>query len=204
MDAKRSPRADTVPEIPSTHEESAAMRVFNNVDEIIEHMEALGLSESDENRAFTELDHGLQCAALLELSAPDDVELQVAGLLHDLAHQWDVAGQPQHGVIGADAVRTVLGERVADLIEGHVGAKRYLVTTRPEYHATLSPGSIMTLGAQGSLMSVDEVHAFEAHEHWEAMVALRIADDGAKVAGAAVPDLSHWIEAIRSLERVSR
>ena len=35
---------------------------------------------------------------------PDDEELQVAGLVHDLAHVWDAPGQPRHGTMGADAV----------------------------------------------------------------------------------------------------
>ena len=32
------------------------------------------------------LDHGLQTAAVLRTSRPDDAELQVAGLVHDLGH----------------------------------------------------------------------------------------------------------------------
>ena len=180
------------------------MREFSSIDEIIDHLETLGAHGSDENTSYTELDHGLQCAALLERSAPDDVELQIAGLLHDLAHQWDVAGQSRHGIMGADAVRPVLGVRVADLIEGHVDAKRYLVTTKPEYRATLSPGSIMTLEAQGSLMSPDEVARFQSHSDWESMLVLRIADDGAKVPGAVVPTLAYWTEALRSVAGVGQ
>ena len=179
------------------------MRVFANTEEIIEHLEALGTSQSDDNHAFTELDHGLQCAALLASVEPDDLELQIAGLLHDIAHQWDVDGQPQHGVMGAEAVRPVLGDRVANLIAGHVPAKRYLVTTRPEYREVLSAGSITTLAAQGSDMTASEVHEFESQADWRSMVQLRIADDGSKVAGVEVPPLAYWTESIHALQRVS-
>jgi predicted HD phosphohydrolase len=173
------------------------MRVFSNVDEIIEHLEVLGETNSAESEHFSELNHGLQSAALLKLSNPNDVELQLAGLLHDLAHPWDSEGQPRHGEMGATAVEPVMGGRIAALIAGHIPAKRYLVATRPDYRALISEDSIMTLAAQGGAMSVDEVQTFENTPHWEAMVALRVADDGAKVAGAVVPALSHWVIALR-------
>jgi predicted HD phosphohydrolase len=175
------------------------MRVFTDVDELIAHMADLGRSPSDDDDEFTELDHALQCAARLAVTAPGDVELQIAGLLHDLAHQWDGPGQPRHGELGAAAVRPILGERLAALIEGHVPAKRYLVATRPAYAAHLSPGSVMTLRAQGGEMSLLEVRLFESNVHWEAMVLLREADDDAKVPGAVVRDLAHWVPALRSL-----
>ena len=104
--------------------------------------------------------------------------------------------------MGADAVRPVLGERVAALIAGHVPAKRFLVTTRPEYRALLSPDSIMTLAAQGGDLNADEIAHFQSNPWWSARVSLRIADDSAKVAGAVVPDLEHWVDAIHSLSRV--
>lgn len=150
---------------------------------------------------MTELDHGLQCAAILARTAPDDLELQVAGLLHDLAHPWDGPGQPRHATMGAAAVADLLGARVAELIRSHVPAKRYLVTVRPDYRAGLSPDSVMTLAAQGGPMDAGEVAAFERRPDVAAAVLLREADDGAKVPGATVPDLDHWEGVIRSLVR---
>jgi predicted HD phosphohydrolase len=174
-------------------------RVFATVDEVLDHLESLGRLGSVEGPGFSELDHGLQTAALLEQSLPGDLEAQVAGLVHDLAHPWDEAGQPRHAGMGARAVRQVLGGRVADLVLSHVPAKRYLVATRPEYTGLLSPDSVMTLAAQGGPMSPDEVAAFEAEPDLEARVALRLADDGAKVPGAVVPGLEHWIDAMRAV-----
>ena len=174
-------------------------RRFKNAEEIIEHLRILADLDSVEASGFTELDHGLQTAAILCEVAPDDVELQIAGLVHDLAHPWDGPGQPRHASMGAIAVRDVLGDRVADLILSHVPAKCYLVATRDEYLSMLSPDSVMTLAAQGGPMSADEVAAFEQHHDVQAMVDLRIADDGAKIPGKIVPSLSTYEGAIRDL-----
>ena len=45
------------------------------------------------------LDHGLQTAAVLRATHPDDLELQVAGLVHDLGHILPPRDTAQHGVI---------------------------------------------------------------------------------------------------------
>jgi predicted HD phosphohydrolase len=180
------------------------MQVFQHVDELVEHLVALGLTPSAECDRFTELDHGLQCAELLRRADPDDEELQIAGLVHDLAHVWDSPGQPRHGTMGADAVRPLLGRRVANLVQGHVPAKRYLVATVPEYFDLLSTDSIMTLEAQGGAMDDVEVDEFERDPDHLGMVALRAADDGAKVPGTIVPDLNFWVPTIRRVAAAQR
>jgi predicted HD phosphohydrolase len=134
--------------------------------------------------------HGLQCAYELEQSNPDDVELQLAGLFHDLGHGF--ATEAEHGIYAATAVRPLLGDRVASLIELHVPAKRYLVTVDPAYRAELSPESVHTLALQGGDMTVDEQRAFEAEPHFLAALELRRADERAKVPGRVVPGLDHW------------
>jgi predicted HD phosphohydrolase len=180
------------------------MQTFQDADELIEHLRFLGVTLSAESDLMTELDHGLQTAALLRQTDPDDFELQVAGLVHDLAHPWDGPGQPRHGSMGADAVRPVLGDRVANLIQGHVAAKRYLIATLPEYFTVLSPDSVMTLQAQGGAMDDIEVDEFETDPDHLGMVSLRVADDSAKIPGAQVPGLDFWIPTIRSLCRQVR
>lgn len=175
------------------------MQTFRSTDDLFAHLELLATLSSIDVEGGTELDHGLQCAALLERIHPGDSELCVAGLVHDLAHPWDVAGQPRHAAMGAAAVRELLGERVAALVRGHVPAKRYLVAVDDEYFARLSPDSVMTLGEQGGPMSAVEVRDFEALADWEAMVELRRADEGAKVTGAVVPLLDHWRGAVRAV-----
>ncbi len=173
------------------------MRQFATVEDLLTHLRHLATLGSDEGLAFSELDHGLQTASILARDEPEDLELQVAGLVHDLAHPWDGPGQPEHHRMGARAVEALLGPRVAFLIESHVDAKRYLVATDPAYHAALSPGSVATLAAQGGPMTPREVAAAESSPDWASAVSLRRADDGAKVVGADVADLDHWIPAIR-------
>jgi len=172
------------------------MQTFVSVDDLVHHLRRLGEVGSDEGMAFSELDHGLQTIAILSAEHPDDLELQVAGLVHDLAHPWDGPGQPEHHRMGAQAVSDLLGSRVGFLIEAHVDAKRYLVATDADYQATLSPGSVVTLAAQGGPLEAEEIATVERHGDWGAAVALRRADDGAKVVGADVPGLDHWIDAI--------
>ncbi len=174
---------------------------FDTVDDLVEHLSALAALGSDEGMAFSELDHGLQTAALLESEYPSDTELQVAGLVHDLAHPWDGPGQPEHHRLGARAVSGLLGARVATLIEAHVDAKRYLVAVDVDYQAALTPGSVATLEAQGGELSPDEVRSVEQRPDWEAAVALRRADDRAKVVGAVVADLDHWIPKLHVVAR---
>jgi len=150
-----------------------------------------------EEPGLHELDHGLQCAAELEAVAPDDLELQVAGLVHDVCHgQCHIS---VHAEVGAEAVRGLLGDRVADLIALHVDAKRYLVATDEAYVARLSPVSVATLRLQGGGMNADEIAAFEAKPWAHDAVLLRRADEAAKVPGRAVPGLDHWRPALRKV-----
>lgn len=181
-----------------------AARRFGSVDELIAHLQVLAETDSVEAPDLRELDHGLQTAALLRSAAPDDIELQIAGLVHDLAHPWDTAGQPHHAAMGANAVVDILGERIAELIRGHVPAKRYLVATRADYAELLSADSTMTLTAQGGPMNAVEIAEFEQHPDWESMVLLRVADDAAKVPGAAVDGLEVWLDALHALASAPR
>lgn len=176
---------------------------FSDTHELVAHLRWLGTQPSVEG-AFSELDHGLQTAAELRRTDPDDLELQVAGLVHDLAHPWDGAGQPRHAALGADAVRPVLGDRVAGLVEGHVAAKRYLVAVDHGYGDLLSPDSVATLRAQGGAMGADEVAAFAADPDVGAKVALRRADDRAKVEGLVVPGLDEWVEVLHAVADAHR
>jgi predicted HD phosphohydrolase len=140
------------------------------------------------------LEHMLQTADLLAAVAPDDIELQAAGLVHDIGTVLEPNGASTHAVTGADAVRSLLGALVADLVAGHDHAKRYLVSADPGYRSQLSEMSVATLALQGGDMDAPERIAFEAGKHFEALVTLRRADDAAKVAGRSVPDLEAWRE----------
>jgi predicted HD phosphohydrolase len=143
-----------------------------------------------EEPGLSELDHALQCAAELKMIAPDDDELQIAGLLHDIASGR--CASSHHGDVGGRAVRTILGERIADLVRLHVDAKRYLVTMDASYGANLSPVSVHTLKLQGGTMSAAEIASFEQERHWRDALTLRRADERAKTPSRSVPGIESW------------
>jgi len=170
-----------------------------SLDDIIEVLEA--------SRAFdlaavpglhTLLDHSLQTGEVLRTLRPDDVELQIAGLVHDIGHSLEPGGDDVHGEVAASFVRPVFGPRVADLVRLHVPAKRYLVTTDPLYRRDLDQGSISSLEHQGGDMSPDEVSTFENEPLGVDAVALRRADEAGKVPGLSVPGLATWLPSLRS------
>lgn len=64
-------------------------------------------------------DHALQTAALLRRGHPSDKELQVAGLVHGIGQLLHPGDEAHHADHAADAVRSLLGERVARLVRLH-------------------------------------------------------------------------------------
>jgi predicted HD phosphohydrolase len=151
---------------------------------------------SGRTQAFTHLEHALQVAALLRRDAPGDVELAVAGLVHDIGHLLG-ASDEEHAEAAAVAVRAALGERVAGVVGLHVAAKRYLVASEGGYGAELSDDSVTSLARQGGAMTAEECAAFEALPWAEDAVRLRRADEGGKVVGLEVGDLGEWMEVVR-------
>ena len=174
-------------------------RRLHDCDELLATLEAGGGVGDDE--AVDLLAHGLQCGALLEATAPGDLELQVAGLVHDVGTILAPHRPEAHARVGAAAVRGLLGPRVARLVALHDQAKRYLVTTDPSYRHQLSPRSLETLRLQGGLLDPDERAALDAEPELAASLRLRRADDDAKRPDAAVPDLGHWQGVLHQLAR---
>ena len=172
---------------------------FATVAELEARLRRMADTPSDEGPGITELDHGLQCAAELKALAPDDVALQLAGLVHDIGH--GMGHIRDHAWTGAEAVRPLLGNRIAELIGLHIDAKRYLVTTDAAYRSSLSQTSIDTLALQGGEMAADEVARFEGWTHWRAALDLRRADEAAKTPGRDVPGLETWLPALRAAAR---
>ena len=169
---------------------------FRTVDELFA---VLAADVIDDGEHISHLDHHLQCAAVLRADAPADIELQVAGLVHDVASVLTPRPAGDHALVGAELVRPLLGDRVADLVSGHVEAKRYLVTTEPSYREILSENSTATLARQGDVLDPDDLAAFEASPHAADWVRLRRADDQAKVYGRPVPDLESWRPVVMAL-----
>jgi predicted HD phosphohydrolase len=159
--------------------------------ELLEVLGSMAGDTSEATEGLSELDHGLQCAFELRHARPDDLELQVAGLVHDIGHRF--GPDERHGVLGSQQVRALLGARVAGLVEAHVPAKRYLVTTDASYRSQLSLESTRTLGVQGGPLGAQEVDVFLSSPYATDAVELRRADDAAKVPGRPVFPLEHWV-----------
>ena len=153
----------------------------------------------DDGETVDLLAHSLQCAQLLAKTQPDDAELQIAGLVHDLGTVLEPGRPDTHARTGAAAVGPLLGARVAALVGGHDQAKRYLVVADPAYRSRISSTSVATLAAQGGDMNDEERAAFEAGEHFDSLIRLRRADDAAKVAGRTVPGLDEWRARVRAV-----
>jgi predicted HD phosphohydrolase len=162
-------------------------------------------AHADDEGGLPILDHCLQCAAHLRSSHPADVELQVAGLVHDLGWlalrdgRWTLRLDAAHDVEGRALVAPLLGARVGALVGGHVAAKRYLLATDYTYAAVLSARSEETLGFQGGVMTPAEITAFERRTDHVDLVALRRADDAAKVRHAVVDPLDSWRDAVKDV-----
>lgn len=143
--------------------------------------------------------HGSVCADLLAQWHGSDLELQVAGLLHDvglLLYPGDELGHPSHG---ARYVATLLGGRTARLIELHVDAQRYLELTAPGYEVTPPPTA--AFAAQPDRMSLAAARAFEQDPLFESALELRRADDAASDQTVRVDaaTLQRQLQRVRSL-----
>ena len=151
----------------------------------------------------SQLEHALQAAHLAAEDDGDDQEI-IAALLHDIGHIWPVEGRQvtsvgvvEHDEVGAHALRELgFSDDVADIVNGHVAAKRYLVATDEAYAAKLSDVSVESLRLQGGPMSADEVQDFHRSPNWRSKVRVRTWDDRAKIPGADVPGLESYREMI--------
>jgi predicted HD phosphohydrolase len=150
------------------------------------------------------LAHSLQCGEILRREHPDDVELAVAGLVHDIADAVTPGDHTDHDRRGAELVRGLLGARVARLVGAHVIAKRYLVTTEPAYRDVLSIRSVETLAVQGDTLDSDELAQLPGDPDFVAILTLRRADERAKDPDVRVPDLESWRGDLDVLARAAR
>jgi predicted HD phosphohydrolase len=179
-----------------------------NVDEIAALLASGAARRLGPGVAVTQLEHALQTANALRRGAPEDPELAVAGLVHDLGQLLAGARDETHAADGAAAVRATLGERVAGIVALHVEAKRYLVATDANYKARLASDSTVSLGRQGGALDAGESAAF-LRRPWAAdAVTLRRADDDGKAVGAkavarVVDGLEGWVPLLRQVAELN-
>ncbi|MGN8070547.1 HDIG domain-containing metalloprotein [Mucilaginibacter sp. SG564] len=137
----------------------------------------------------SQLEHMSQAAALAQAEGFDD-EVILAAFFHDIGHlcadaeeagSMDGMGNVDHEKLGADyLLERGFSERVANLVQGHVIAKRYLTYKYPEYYNRLSDASKGTLEFQGGVMTEEEATDFELNPDAELIIRLRYWDDMAK------------------------
>jgi len=156
--------------------------------------------------AISQLEHALQCAKFAADSGADD-ETVLGAMLHDVGHlplekdqdgsslaRMGDLGVQDHEALGAEfLLRLGFSDKVAQLVRGHVQAKRYLVWKHDQYARKLSAASKRTLEYQGGPMNDAEALAFEKSEMFDAILKLRSWDDKAKIVGLRVPGLDHYL-----------
>ncbi|MER5428366.1 hypothetical protein [Streptomyces sp. NPDC002588] len=95
---------------------------LRSVEELMDLLYACrGVRETTDGRApGADLhDHALRTAALLRRSRPADKELQLTGLVHPIGHLLRPADPAGRAEGAADAVRPLLGPRIARLVALH-------------------------------------------------------------------------------------
>ncbi|MFI1646646.1 metal-dependent phosphohydrolase [Streptomyces avidinii] len=119
-------------------------------------------------------DQGLRTAALLRRSHPFDKELQLAGLLHDIGQLLRLSEGTVTVGVAAEAIRPLLGERVARLLR-----------------LSGTPGGEGATGARHDAEPGSEAGS-EAEAEAEAVATLRHARDSAAAADLDAGVLEDW------------
>jgi len=156
-------------------------------------------------------EHMLQTALAAENDGADPV-LVASALLHDYGHLVHELPEDsaEHGVdtlheeAGAAWLEQHFVPRVTEPLRLHVLAKRYLCAIEPEYLASLSPASVLSLKLQGGPCSPAEVEAFAAGPFADEAIRLRRWDDAGKIAGLVTPPLEHYRPALEAASRAPR
>lgn len=151
---------------------------------------------------ISQLEHALQCAQNAKNARADD-ETIVAALLHDIGHlllnddaqSMNGLGAQDHEKIGAAYVlEKGFPQKIADLIQGHVDAKRYLTSIDPTYYETLSSASKETLIIQGGPMTKAQAREFEQQPHFKNKLRMRTWDEQSKLLDCVVDTLENYRE----------
>lgn len=178
------------------------------IDRIYALFNELGSAHYGEN--ISQLDHALQCAQLAADHGCAE-PLVAAALLHDIGRMIDPAGNDAelqghdaaHEDRGADWLAAAFPPAVTEPIRLHVAAKRYLCAVDPDYVATLSAASVLSLGVQGGPMSDDAARAFEAEAYHADAVQLRRFDDWGKREGFAPAPLVSYRAPLARISRLT-
>lgn len=169
--------------------------------------EILGLFEQHGNEDYdgepvSQTSHMVQCG-MLAMGEGGDMELVIGAFLHDIGHllRYKMQTEPMgtYGVVNHEGLggqylrKNGFSERVCAMVDQHVAAKRYLVSTDPSYKEKLSPASMQTLMQwQGGLMAPEEITAFENHPFFDDIIKVRLWDEEAKNHHAVLLPIKHF------------
>lgn len=159
-----------------------------------------------EGEGVTQLIHAWQCGSLAKESGASK-QLQLAAWLHDVGHLLsNKEGTPttdgfddRHEAVGGKYLSKIFPEAVFEPVLLHVHAKRYLVTSNPEYRNLLSPDSIRSLALQGGEMSMEESQNFLNQPFSQDAISLRRWDEIGKDSSLAIPNRDEMIEQLNQL-----
>jgi phosphonate degradation associated HDIG domain protein len=146
----------------------------------------------------SQIEHMSQAAKLAIDEGYDD-EVVLAAFFHDIGHicvmhssenNMDDFGTKSHEKIGADYLREKgFPERIAQLVENHVQAKRYLTFISPDYYDKLSEASKKTLEYQGGKMNQEEAEKFQKNPLFDVSIRMRHWDEEAKETNMPLIDM---------------
>ena len=149
----------------------------------------------------SQLEHMCQAAELAEAEGYSE-EIILAAFFHDIGHlcehimvveQMDGYGVADHEGLGGNYLREKgFSIEMAQLVESHVAAKRYLTYKYPDYYEKLSPASRATLEKQGGVMKDREAALFEADPLFNLYIKIREWDDKAKMMNRPLPPLEKY------------
>jgi len=189
-------------------EELAGRRGESLIATLFAFMQRRGSAHYDE--VVTQLEHGLQCAALGRTQGLDE-NLVTAALLHDFGHlleSEEEVGENDfrqhdlcHEETGAELLSRFFPPTVTEPIRLHVAAKRYLCTTDPKYFEDLSIASKRSFLLQGGPLAEAEREQLDSHPHLQASLALRRLDDHGKRADWQTPPLEAYLGSVTACLR---
>ena len=175
-------------------------------EEIVNEVFALYEQHGDEDyigEPVSQLEHMSRSAMLARAEWYDD-EVVLAAFFHDIGHlcaastevgSMNGMGNIDHEKLGADyLLDRGFSPRLANLVSGHVIAKRYLTYKHPEYFEKLSPASRATLNFQGGVMSGAEAAEFEQNPDADLIIRMRYWDDAAKFQNMPVNNIAYLKE----------
>lgn len=137
-----------------------------------------------DGEGVSQLAHAWQCGQLAKADGVSP-QLQLAAWLHDIGHLLSKKeGTPttygyddHHENLGGSYLARCFSDKVSRPVLMHVLAKRYLVSTDPNYHQSLSPDSIRSLALQGGAMTEAECNEFIALPYANDAISLRKWDE---------------------------